>query len=348
MPLDLHLRDVAPGDLEVFFEQERDPVAVRMAAFTPKDPSDRAAFLAHWGRLLCDPRITVKAIVVGRRVAGSIASFEQDGRREVTYWIGRDHWGRGIATGALLSYLAIDARRPLFARAAADNVGSIRVLERCGFALTARERSFSNARGSEIEEMVLRLDAPAAPRIAFRALTTADLPSMHRWLNQPHVRDTYGLGKAASLPEVVAKYGPLVEGATGTAPFVILLDCRDVGYVQTYRIADHPAYARDIGVDDESAGIDLFLGEPDWGHGLGPLVIDRFVREVVFAMTTAVAVVSDPSSTNPRSVRAFEKAGFRRLRTVVPTEPGCGDLLLRRDHAPGAPTIHPTTEPTAP
>ena len=138
--------------------------------------------------------------------------------------------------------------------------------------------------------------------------------------------------------EVAAKYGPLVGGAQRTFPYVIVLDGRDVGYVQTYRIGDHPAYAREIGVDDESAGLDLFLGEPDCvGRGLGPLVSDRFVRDVVFATTAAVAVVSDPSSSNPRSVRAFEKAGFRRWRTVVPTDPACGDLLLRRDRPPAPP-----------
>ncbi len=338
MLLDLHLRDVVPSDLEVFFEQERDPVAVRMAAFTPKDPSDRAAFLAHWGRMLANASVTAKAIVVDGRVVGSLATWEQDGHREVTYWIGRESWGRGIATGALCAYLSADARRPMFARSAADNVASIRVLERCGFVLTGRERGYANARGEEIEEVVLRLDAPAAPRIGFRPLAKSDLPSMHRWLNVPHVRETYGLGKNPSPEEVVAKYGPLVGGAERTFPYVIVLDGRDVGYVQTYRISDHPEYARGIGVDDESAGLDLFLGEPDCvGRGLGPLVIDRFVRDVVFATTAVIAVVSDPSSSNPRSVRAFEKAGFRRWRTVVPTDPACGDLLVRRDRPPAPP-----------
>jgi RimJ/RimL family protein N-acetyltransferase len=178
----------------------------------------------------------------------------------------------------------------------------------------------------------------AGPPIGFRPLTLTDLPSMHRWLNMPHVRETYGLGRLPSPSDVAEEYGSMVGGQGGTFPYVIHLGGRDIGYLQTYRIAEHPAYAREIGVDDESAGLDLFLGEPDCvGRGIGPLVIDRFVREVIFATTPAVAVVADPSSSNRRSVRAFEKAGFRRWRTVVPTQPGSGDLLLRRDRdvAPG-------------
>jgi RimJ/RimL family protein N-acetyltransferase len=80
--------------------------------------------------------------------------------REVTYWIGRSHWGKGIATGALYAFLAVDPSRPLHARVAYDNVASRRVLEKCGFRVIATERGFAEARSAEIEELVLRLDEP--------------------------------------------------------------------------------------------------------------------------------------------------------------------------------------------
>jgi RimJ/RimL family protein N-acetyltransferase len=152
------LREVAAADLGVLFDFERDPVAVRMAAFTPKDPSDRAAFDAHWKRLLTDPSITARTVVADGCVVGSVASFVLEGQREVTYWIGREHWGRGLATSALREFLRVETTRPLFARAAKDNAGSIRVLEKCGFLAHGEGRWFANARGAEIEEVLLRLD----------------------------------------------------------------------------------------------------------------------------------------------------------------------------------------------
>jgi RimJ/RimL family protein N-acetyltransferase len=91
---------------------------------------------------------------------GSIASFELDGRREVTYWIARQDWGRGIATRALQQFLAtIETARPLYARAASDNAASLRVLEKCGFARVGADRAFAYGRGEETDEIVLRLDA---------------------------------------------------------------------------------------------------------------------------------------------------------------------------------------------
>ena len=88
-----------------------------------------------------------------------IASFEQGGEREVTYWIDRAHWGRGIATRALRSLLAELPMRPLHARAAADNAASIRVLTNCGFVVCGADRGFAAARGAEIDELLLRLDS---------------------------------------------------------------------------------------------------------------------------------------------------------------------------------------------
>jgi RimJ/RimL family protein N-acetyltransferase len=156
---DIRLRDVTARDLDVLFEFGQDPEAVRMAAFTHKDPSDRAAFDRHWQRLLADASIRTRVVEAKGRVLGSVASFLLEGQREVTYWIGREHWGRGVATGALAAFLREETQRPLFARVAKDNVGSRRVLEKCGFRLVAEGKWFANARGAEIDELLLRLDA---------------------------------------------------------------------------------------------------------------------------------------------------------------------------------------------
>jgi RimJ/RimL family protein N-acetyltransferase len=128
----LVLREVEDRDLDVLFEHWTDREAIRMAAFTPADPDDRGAFDARWARLRRDRDTTNRVVETEGRVVGQIASFELDGQREVTYWIGRQDWGRGIATRALQQFLTtIELTRPLYARAASDNAGSTRVLEKC-------------------------------------------------------------------------------------------------------------------------------------------------------------------------------------------------------------------------
>ena len=158
-PERVELRPVRPRDLEVFFEQTRDPLAVRMAAFTPEDPSDRAAFDKHWARVLADPKVTIRTVWLGDRVVGHAGSFvnAELGKPEVTYWVGREYWGRGLATLALAALLREVRPRPIYARVAADNVGSRRVLEKCGFVQVGRSHGFANARGAETEELLLVL-----------------------------------------------------------------------------------------------------------------------------------------------------------------------------------------------
>jgi RimJ/RimL family protein N-acetyltransferase len=124
------LRDVREDDLDVFFEQQREPEAVAMAIFPARE---REPFYAHWRRILADDRLVARAIDVDGEVAGNVVSWEQDGRQLVGYWLGRDFWGRGLATAALADLVEELDTRPLHAWVAASNVGSIRVLEKCGF-----------------------------------------------------------------------------------------------------------------------------------------------------------------------------------------------------------------------
>jgi RimJ/RimL family protein N-acetyltransferase len=153
----VRLRAVADADLSIFFEQQLDPEANRMAAFTGKDPADRHAFNSHWTKIRTDETVVMRTILAGGEVAGYVATFERLGEREVSYWIGRELWGRGIATAALRLFLAETSSRPLYARAAQDNAASIRVLEKCGFQVVGRDRFFANARGEETEEAILKL-----------------------------------------------------------------------------------------------------------------------------------------------------------------------------------------------
>ena len=154
----LQLRDVNEDDLSVFYGQQLDPSAIYMAAFTAEDPTNRKAFDAHWQRILADKRINVKTIVFQDQIAGHIACFERLNNLEVSYWIGRDYWGKGIATDALSEFLMIIKTRPLFARTASDNAASIRVLEKCGFHVSGYDKAFAHARGEETEEIIFILE----------------------------------------------------------------------------------------------------------------------------------------------------------------------------------------------
>jgi RimJ/RimL family protein N-acetyltransferase len=156
--MDCTLREVRDEDLPVLFEQWADPVAAHMAAFTAPDHMDRDAFARRWTRLRADETVINRAIVVDDEVAGTIGSWGDADEREITYWIGRSYWGKGIATAALNAFLTVDPTRPLHARIAHDNAGSQRVLEKCGFHVVGTERGFAAARSGEIEEFVLRLD----------------------------------------------------------------------------------------------------------------------------------------------------------------------------------------------
>jgi RimJ/RimL family protein N-acetyltransferase len=155
--MNVSLRPLEDADLDVIFEQMKDPEAVRMAAFTADDPADRRAFLDHMARLRDDPNVIHRVIDADGRVAGTIGSFKIDDDREVTYWIDRRLWGRGIATAALQTLLATITERPVFARAASDNAGSLRVLEKVGFRRIGVDHGFAPARGEVIEETILRL-----------------------------------------------------------------------------------------------------------------------------------------------------------------------------------------------
>ena len=148
------LRPVRDADLAVFYEQQREPEGVAMALFPARE---RDAFLHHWRTVtLARPDARAMTITCGDAVAGNIGSWEQDGGVFLGYWLGSAYWGRGIATAALRAYLVEhEPRRPIHAHVVATNLGSIRVLEKCGFELVERTTEFDERFGIEVEELVM-------------------------------------------------------------------------------------------------------------------------------------------------------------------------------------------------
>jgi len=155
MTNNIQLRDVLESDLPIFFEQQLDTEATQMAAFPARN---REAFMTHWTRIMADESVLIKTVVFDGNVAGNIVSFIQLGEREVGYWLGKEYWGKGIATQALEQFLRLIETRPLYAHVAKHNIGSRRVLEKCGFTIAAEDRFFSQIFGKNIDEYILRLD----------------------------------------------------------------------------------------------------------------------------------------------------------------------------------------------
>ena len=154
---ELKLRTTTLKDLETLFVFQLDKESNYLAAFTSKDPSNKEAYIEKWTSLLANETINSKTILVEEKIVGSIAKFEMEGEAELTYWIGRDFWGRGIASNALKIFLEEEKSRPIYGRVAFDNLGSKRVLEKCGFAMIKTEKGYANAREKEIEEYVFEL-----------------------------------------------------------------------------------------------------------------------------------------------------------------------------------------------
>ena len=157
MSTQVQLRAVVPSDLPIFFENQRDPVAAAMAVFPSRD---QEAFTSHWERTLADEKNIVWTILANGAVAGNVCCFERDGHQLVGYWLGREYWGKGIATRALAELLRLVPIRPLQAHVAKSNIASFRVLQKCGFAVCGGEKGTGRS-GAETGEFILQLDSAA-------------------------------------------------------------------------------------------------------------------------------------------------------------------------------------------
>lgn len=152
------LRTAGTDDIGAFIAFQQDPVASHMAAFTAADPNDLVAAWRKWSEILADDAIFAHAVVMDHGVVGNAVSFEVDGVAEVSYWIDRGYWGRGVASSALTLLLERVPTRPLRARTAVDNARSQAVLRKHGFVQIADERAFADARGEYVDEYIYELN----------------------------------------------------------------------------------------------------------------------------------------------------------------------------------------------
>ena len=158
------LRDVREDSLDVFFEQQRDSEAMAMALMPARE---REAFDAHWRRILADDRLIARVIEVDGEVAGNVVSWEQEGRQLIGYWLGREFWGRGLATAALGELVEELGMRPLHAW-----VATARTSARSGCSRSAASivripqgpASTTSGSARSVEDVPLRLLKVIGPR----------------------------------------------------------------------------------------------------------------------------------------------------------------------------------------
>jgi RimJ/RimL family protein N-acetyltransferase len=151
----VRLRSVEDRDLDVFFDHQEDPRAVEMAAFSARDQDQ---FAAHWAKVRADDTKVVRTIVADGLV-GNIGSWQENGQQLLGYWIGREYWGRGVATQALALFVDEVSIRALYAHVAVHNVDSIRLLDKCDFRRDRVQEAKAHAPDDGIEEFIFVLNA---------------------------------------------------------------------------------------------------------------------------------------------------------------------------------------------
>lgn len=152
--LNLSLRPTTVNDLDTLFQFQLDKEGGYLAAFMPKDYDNKTAFIEKYTKLINDPTVNNQTILIDDEIVGSIAKFIMFNEAEITYWIDRNYWGKGIASIALKTFLEYEKTRPIYGRVAFDNIGSQKVLEKCGFNKIGTDKGYASARQTEIEEFI--------------------------------------------------------------------------------------------------------------------------------------------------------------------------------------------------
>lgn len=174
-------------------------------------------------------------------------------------------------------------------------------------------------------------------QVSFRALTRDDLPMMLAWMIQPDVSAWYEADDP-TLEGMEREFGAMIDGAEPVRGFIVLVDLAPVGYIQSYRLGDHPDYLSQLDLDADDVSMDIFLGDPGYrGHGWGAPVLSAFLRLIVFGEMAAQRASIMPVPRNVRAVKSYERVGFKPIRAVPVRDTDSGKIddelimLLTRD-----------------
>ena len=160
-------------------------------------------------------------------------------------------------------------------------------------------------------------------QISFLELREIDFNLLYKWYNTDFVNEWYGKEKQEwTYKEIVNKYIPYIQGQKPTDSFIILYNDIKIGYIQTYLLKNYPEYNELVQADGDSAGIDLFLGDREYIHkGLGPIIIKKFLNDIVFQNRNIKSCVIGPEPKNIIAIKAYKKVGFKYIKTIkIPDE----------------------------
>ena len=149
----------------------------------------------------------------------------------------------------------------------------------------------------------------------FRPLTFEDLPQLHRWFQEPMIRQLYAKNQSYSLEDMIQKYKPRLANLDHIPSFIIEYEQQDMGFIQYYCLdahlpegitRDNPLFKKYL--SHEMAGMDLFIADNDnRGKGLGIQIIHQFITEF---LSNYKAIVIDPERQNEQAIRCYKKSGF--------------------------------------
>ena len=228
-------------------------------------------------------------------------------------------WGKGLAIEAVLACLDEGFKKLKFKRIIAitqkANIASCRLLEKIGMHL-AQEFVRFNAEQRMYEKWHFN-------KISFIPLSASHLPFIHEWFNKPHVQEFYSLRKW-TFDEVESKLLPYINQEKPVYPYMVYLDQQPVAYIQYYRVMDYPWPEQALSEEmiTQSAGFDFFIGEEEYiGKGIGCMIVETFLNELIWPNFSYCMV--DPDIHNERSLKFFEKCGFK-LHKVIDAEDALG------------------------
>ncbi|MDP9822699.1 GNAT family N-acetyltransferase [Nocardioides massiliensis] len=183
--------------------------------------------------------------------------------------------------------------------AAARELARDRVPDHAGWQLLAEDLADSPRRFVLVEFAGL----------AFRPLTRGDLRDLVRWQQAEHVAPWWR-ASAVDLAAAETRYGPAIDGTDPTRHWIVERHGRSIGWVQDYRVADHPDWALTTAPQD-SVGIDYLIGEPAHvGRGIGTRMLSAYLTDVVAPAYDAPVIFAAPDHRNRASLRVLDKLGF--------------------------------------
>ena len=152
-------------------------------------------------------------------------------------------------------------------------------------------------------------------KISIRDFSESDLPLILKWLTDDRVLEYYEDRDVRFTPETLSAH--YLEELPDGFRVIIEYGNVPVGYGQIYRLSGE--LFDEYGCPDDGSvvfAMDQFIGEPDcWNRGIGTAFL-QMIASYLETCKAADRILLDPRKNNPRAVRAYQKAGFRIVKSL--------------------------------